>query len=122
MSTEAGLNLTHGVDWGVAGRPMAGQAVSGDVYLVKPFDHQILLAVIDGVGHGDEATTAARMAAEILGQHVSDTVISMVKRCHAALAQTRGVVLTVAVLNMVENTMTWLGVGNVEGRLLRADA
>jgi serine/threonine protein phosphatase PrpC len=35
---------------------------------------------------------------------------------------TRGVVLTVAKLNTAENAMTWIGVGNVEGRLLRADA
>lgn len=29
--------------------------------------------------------------------------------------------MTVAALNARENTVTWLGVGNVEGRLLRAD-
>jgi len=36
--------------------------------------------------------------------------------------KTRGVVLTVAILDTVESSMTWLGVGNVEGRLLRTDA
>jgi hypothetical protein len=30
--------------------------------------------------------------------------------------------MTVASLNALDNTVTWLGVGNVEGRLLRADA
>ena len=33
--------------------------------------------------------------------------------------ETRGVVMTIASLQWPENTMTWLGVGNVEGRLLR---
>src|SRR5712671_594304 len=110
------------LDWSVAARALAGQNVCGDLHLVKPFDHRVLVAVIDGVGHGDKAAAAARRAADILGFYASDPAIALVKRCHAALAQTRGVVLTVAELNSAEDTMTWIGVGNVEGRLLRADA
>jgi negative regulator of sigma-B (phosphoserine phosphatase) len=110
------------LDWSVAARPMPGQSVSGDLHLVKRFDRRVLVAVIDGVGHGDEAAAAARAAADILENHPGETTISLFKRCHEALLKTRGVVLTVAILDTVENTMTWLGVGNVEGRLLRADA
>ena len=110
------------LDWSVAARPMSGQSVSGDLHLIKPFDHSVLVAVIDGVGHGREAAAAARTTAEILDSHAGEPVISLVKRCHEALTQTRGVVLTLANLDAVENTMTWLGVGNVEGWLLRADA
>jgi len=113
---------TNGLDWVVAERPMTGQLISGDLHLVQPFDHQVLLAVVDGVGHGDEATAAARAATEILSGHAADTVVKLVERCHEALKQTRGVVLTIAILNTMDNTMTWLGVGNVEGRLLRADS
>ena len=57
------------VEWGVAARPIAGEAVSGDLHLVKPFDHGVLLAAVDGVGHGDEATSAARAAVGILEGH-----------------------------------------------------
>jgi phosphoserine phosphatase RsbX len=110
------------LDWSVAARPMPGQTVSGDLYLVKRFDHDVLVAVIDGVGHGDEAAAAARVAADILENHPGESTLPLFTRCHAALMKTRGVVLTVAKLNTVESTMTWLGVGNVEGRLLRADA
>jgi phosphoserine phosphatase RsbX len=110
------------MDWSVAARPMAGQKVSGDLHVVKFLEHLILLAAIDGVGHGDEATAAARAAVEILEKHAADSLITLVNRCHEALKQTRGVVLTIAKLNTEENTLTWLGVGNVEGRLLRADA
>jgi serine/threonine protein phosphatase PrpC len=109
------------LDWSVAARPISGQSVSGDLHVVKLFENRILVAVIDGVGHGDEAAAAARRAAEILENHAVESAISLLARCHEALLQTRGVVLTVAKLNTAENTMTWLGVGNVEGRLLRAD-
>lgn len=110
------------VDWEVATRPIPGQEVSGDLHLVKPIHHGVLLAAVDGVGHGDEATAAARTAVAILEAHAHESVISLVKRCHEALAMTRGVVMTLASLDGLENTITWLGVGNVEGLLLRSDA
>jgi len=111
---------TSAVEWGVAVRPIAGEAVAGDLHLVKPFDHGVLLAAIDGVGHGGEATAAAQSAAAILARHAPESVISLVQRCHEALRRTRGVVMTVASLDALKNTVTWLGVGNVEGLLLRA--
>ena len=110
------------IDWSVAERTISGERVSGDVYLIKPFEQRILVAVIDGVGHGDEAAKAARRTVEILDTYAVESGISLIKRCHEALLRTRGVVLTLAKLNTAENTMTWLGVGNVEGRLYRADA
>lgn len=109
------------VDWSIASRPIAGEVVSGDLHLVKPLDRGVLLAVVDGVGHGDEATAAAQSAVAILESHANESVISLVRRCHEALTESRGVVMTVASVNALENTITWLGVGNVEGRVLRAD-
>jgi serine phosphatase RsbU (regulator of sigma subunit) len=109
------------LDWHVAARPIGGQTVSGDLHSVKPFAGGVLLAVVDGVGHGDEATAAASAAVAILEAHAHEAIIALVKRCHEALKRTRGVVMTVARLDAAEQTITWLGVGNVEGRLLRAD-
>lgn len=99
---------------------MIGQTVSGDLHLVTPFPGGMLLAVVDGLGHGDAATTAAQAAVSILQAHAHERVISLAKRCHEALKLSRGVVMTVASLNTVDQSITWLGVGNVEGRLLRA--
>jgi phosphoserine phosphatase RsbX len=39
--------------------------------------------------------------------------------CHRALTHTRGAALSLASIDLRQHTMTWLGVGNVEGRLLR---
>jgi serine/threonine protein phosphatase PrpC len=110
------------VEWGVAASPMVGQTVCGDLHLVKPFEHGALLAVVDGVGHGDEAVSAAQIAIGLLEKNAGDSTIALVKSCHLALASTRGAVMTLASLNEIENTLTWLGVGNVDGRLLRAGA
>jgi len=110
------------VDWGVASRPLPGSAVSGDLHLVKAFGHGILVAVVDGLGQGNQAAVAARTAVSVLSRYASDSVTSLVKRCHRTLMMTRGAVLTVASLDLRDNKLSWLGIGNVEGVLLRADA
>jgi len=109
------------IEWGVATLTLPGQAESGDRYVVKPFRGGALVAAVDGLGHGDEAAAAAKTAAAILETYGDESVLSLLKRCHEELRKTRGVVLSLASCNARESTMTWLGVGNIEGRLLRAD-
>ncbi|MCL4367608.1 MAG: SpoIIE family protein phosphatase [Actinobacteria bacterium] len=109
------------IDWGVATLPLAGQKVSGDLHLVVPFPGGVLVAVADGLGHGEEAAAAAQSAVTTLKCHAREPVISLVKRTHLALHATRGVAMTIASFNSQDDTMTWLGVGNVEGTLLAAD-
>ena len=101
--------------------PMQGQEISGDGHIIKPVPHGVLAAAIDGLGHGSEAAAAAKIAVATLETYTHEPVVSLVRRCHEALIGTRGVVMSVAFLNSLDNTMTWLGVGNVEGFLLRAD-
>jgi hypothetical protein len=108
------------IDWGVAGRPMIGQTVSGDLHVVKPFKGGFLLAVIDGVGHGKEAHAVAKVAANVLENNPGESVLTLIKRCHNALAETRGVVMTLASVDVSGNALTWMGVGNVEAWLVHA--
>ena len=115
------LHLTPCIEWGVATQPLPGESVSGDLHLVEPLTHGALVAVVDGLGHGDEATAAAGIAIEILKANASQSVTGLVQRCHGALLQTRGAVITLASFNTLDSTMSWLGVGNVAGLLLRAD-
>ena len=109
------------IDWGVATQAIPGEAVSGDLHQVKPFAHGALVAVVDGLGHGDEATAVAKAAVAVLEEHADQSVILLVKRCHDALLKTRGAVMTLASFNVFDSTVSWLGVGNVEGLLVRAD-
>ena len=116
------MEKTELIEWNVAGRPLADQMVSGDLHVVEPFAGGILLAAIDGVGHGDEARAVAETAADVLKRSAGESVVYLVKRCHAALAKTRGAVMTLASLDAADNTVTWVGVGNVEARLFWAEA
>lgn len=109
------------IEWGVAALTLPGQAESGDRHVVQPFRGGLLVAVVDGLGHGDEAAAAARIAITALERHADHPVIPLLESCHEHLRSTRGAVLSLASFDGVEGTMTWLGVGNVEGQLVRAD-
>jgi phosphoserine phosphatase RsbX len=98
---------------------MAGQTTSGDRHLVKPFPDGVLVAVVDGLGHGAEAGDAAALAVRTLESYAEQPVTSLVKRCHEALRGTRGAVMSLASYSARDAMMMWLGVGNVEGVLLR---
>ena len=109
------------IEWGVASLALAGEVESGDRHVVKTFPHGALLAVMDGLGHGEQAAAAANRAVKVLQTADTESIVSLLKRCHERLRSTRGVVMSVAAFNAVDETMTWIGVGNVEGVLLRAD-
>ncbi len=110
------------IEWGVASATLPGQTESGDLYFLKESSDNVLAGVVDGLGHGKEAAIAARMTIETLQQHPEESVITLLQLAHEKLRTTRGVVLSLASFNARENMMTWLGVGNVEGILFRADA
>ncbi|MEW6304982.1 MAG: SpoIIE family protein phosphatase [Verrucomicrobiota bacterium] len=109
------------IEWGVAARALPGQRVSGDLHLIKPFTNGILIAVADGLGHGDEATAAAKVAINTLANHAHEPIPSLVHRCNESLASTRGVVMTLAALQLIDESITWVGIGNVECSLIRAE-
>ena len=107
------------IEWGVAARALPGQPSSGDLDLVKSFPNGVLVAALDGVGHGEKAAAAAAVARSILEAHAGEPVIALIGRCHEVLRATRGVAMSVASFNVSQGLITWLGVGNVQGVLLR---
>ena len=109
------------VEWGIATRSRRGEATSGDLAVVKLLPEGALVAGIDGLGHGTEAARASRKAAEVVRESPSQDLVILVKRCHAALRGTRGAAISLAFISTSESEMTWLGVGNVEGRVLSGD-
>ena len=116
-----GTQTSPAVEWGVASEPYPGYVGSGDLHVVKPFPGGLLVAVIDGLGHGGGAETAAKAAAVVIGKHAALPVTELFTRCHSELRKTRGVAMSLAVFTAGDR-MTWIGVGNVDGLLLRAGA
>lgn len=109
------------IDWAVAAMALAGQTRSGDLHVVKTFPGGTLVGVVDGLGHGEEAGEAADIAVATLEAHAQEPVDSLVKRCHEKLRGTRGAAITLASFRAFDLAVSWLGVGNVEGVLLRGN-
>ena len=73
------------VEWGVATRCRRGEATSGDLAVVTLLPEGVLVAGIDGLGHGAEAARAARRAAEVVRESRGRDLVLLVERCHVAL-------------------------------------
>ncbi len=110
------------LEFAVAGYSMKGETVSGDLGIVRPCaDGGVVIALVDGIGHGPAAEEAAKVAAATLERQLDAPVEWMLECCHKALKATRGAVISVAAIDSKSGMMTWLGVGNVEARLLSAE-
>lgn len=111
--------IKSGVELGVACATLPGQSESGDRYVCETFTDGVLLALVDGIGHGPEAAVAAEAACAILKTHAAEPVIALTELCHDRLRLTRGVVMSLAAFDLRHNLLTWLGIGNVQGVLRR---
>jgi negative regulator of sigma-B (phosphoserine phosphatase) len=107
------------IEWARVGHPLPGEQTSGDLGVVLPYKGGILVGVIDGLGHGKDACLASQRAEQTLAKNPSDPLDQLVERCHEALRETRGAVMSLASFSR-HGSMTWLGVGNVEALLVHA--
>jgi phosphoserine phosphatase RsbX len=113
--------IADAFEWGVATRCRRGEATTGDLAVLTLHPKGALVAAIDGVGHGGEAARAAIRAGQVLRAGPSQDLVRLLERCHNALRDTRGAAISLAFISLSKAAMTWLGVGNVEGRVLSGD-
>jgi negative regulator of sigma-B (phosphoserine phosphatase) len=108
------------IDWQAKVVTLPGETECGDQFAVLEGAAGLLVAAIDGVGHGANAALAGKTAVSCLEACRNDTSVdSIVRKCHEHLQQTRGVALSLAVFEQNKPKLTWVGVGNVAGVLLR---
>jgi negative regulator of sigma-B (phosphoserine phosphatase) len=98
---------------------MAGETRSGDVAVCAGTAAGGLACLIDGLGHGPDAADAAERCADVVRANADAPAVELLERCHAALRDSRGVVMTAAWFDLAARTLSWAGVGNVDARLVR---
>ncbi|HTK57216.1 MAG TPA: SpoIIE family protein phosphatase, partial [Gemmatimonadales bacterium] len=81
-----------------------------------------LVVAMDALGHGPLAAAAALRAAQVFADGAGDPIGELCRRVHRALAGGRGVVVSLASFDGRAGMMTWAGIGNVEGVLVRGSA
>ena len=109
-----------GIDWAAATRPLPGQHNNGDAFaVVTEDDATTLVAVIDGLGHGNEAAQAAATAVATVQDCGGQPLEAVFGTCHRALASTRGAVASLARIDARTHTMSWAAVGDVDATVVR---
>lgn len=94
-------------------RPFKGLTICGDAFVLDPREDALLVAVIDGLGHGYESSVAAVRAVEVIHAHRDLDVEQIVLRCHQELRVTRGAALGVLRIES-DGRGEFCGVGNIE--------
>jgi len=120
MRDEVETLIGGELDVGISKRPLTGELECGDAYVVRAGPSSALLAVADGIGHGPEAAAAAQAAIDVLSSHATAPLEWLMDRCHLAVRELRGLTMGIARIETGESSITWLGVGNVQGVLLHA--
>jgi serine phosphatase RsbU (regulator of sigma subunit) len=105
-----------------ASRPCAGEIVNGDAWTMQQRGNVYRISVIDGLGHGEIANTAAMTAVEALEHAPELGVLDALALCHRSLHSTRGAAMCIADVDLANGKLVFSGIGNVEGILWHADA
>jgi negative regulator of sigma-B (phosphoserine phosphatase) len=99
---------------GAAMRPKAGEVECGDGYVVRWMEDGVVIAVIDGLGHGREAAHAARRAREYIENQDVDSLSPLMHGLHQAMTHTRGAAVALLRFRPSIGEMSHCAVGNVE--------
>ena len=95
----------------------ANEPVSGDGYLVKKTASSVQIFFGDGLGHGEHAHGAVAKAAECFSQCKHDDPVEILREIHECVRRSRGLVASVAILDLARNVWKLCGVGNIMTRL-----
>lgn len=100
--------------WGAVCRAKQGQSVSGDIWIVREEGAgRLLVSIIDGLGGGEEAAKAARVAESVIHAHSDWELQDLLRHSHEAMHSTRGAVIGLLRLDPEGQRVTYVGVGNI---------
>jgi anti-sigma regulatory factor (Ser/Thr protein kinase) len=105
-------------DIGVVCRPVRGEVDCGDGWAVSATANKEHVMVVDGLGHGSDAYTAAAQAMNVFGRHAKDGPTDLLKMAHLALRPTRGAAVAMADVDLDSGVVRYAGVGNIAATIL----
>ena len=106
-----------GMEYGVVCKNKPGRSVSGDTFFFHQDQNSTLVALIDGLGAGPEAHTAAVRARDCIAANPDAPLTELLKQCHDALRGTRGAVMMLMRIDRDQERVSFAGVGNIGVRV-----
>jgi anti-sigma regulatory factor (Ser/Thr protein kinase) len=109
-----------GYDLGGFSVPRSGETQNGDMWDFQETDAGLAVLMCDGLGHGAFAAEASQRAVETFrGASPVKDARTMMVRIHEALRHTRGAAAAIAVIDTRAGLLTYCGIGNITGAIVR---
>jgi negative regulator of sigma-B (phosphoserine phosphatase) len=103
---------------GYAARAFKGEVLCGDAGGWWQLPQRRILALADGLGHGPAAHHAAQQAMQCIARHGQCSCVDLFSACNDKLLETRGAVLSIALVDQASNMLTLGAIGNIKSILL----
>lgn len=106
-------------EWDIFGTaiPLPGEIVSGDAWAAARSGSVAKILLVDGLGHGPKAETAAKAAITYFSENTQLDGHELMHGLHAALRGTRGAVAALADIDRDSGRMRFTGIGNISAKL-----
>lgn len=96
--------------------PKPGETECGDGFYFKHTKDYLKLFLGDGLGHGKDAALAVNTAIEAFKICAEESPVENIRYISSSVKRTRGLVGTVAILDLKQRTWKICGVGNIMSR------
>jgi anti-sigma regulatory factor (Ser/Thr protein kinase) len=106
------------LEYGVVSTPYLGMSCNGDAFVIRESSRQALIAVIDGLGHGEAAHDPSQLAAGYIQDNYEAGLTSIIHGCHTLLRRTRGAVIGLIKVDLERAILSHAGVGNISVKIL----
>ncbi len=101
--------------------PIKGENVCGDAWYAVEYGGRFIAMVVDGLGHGLEASQAAEEAIRVTSENVARRPCEIVDYVHSALKKTRGAAMSIFEVAYGSTSSRYSGVGNISAALWTLD-
>lgn len=101
------------LDFGIISFPKAGEDANGDNYSIRHYEDKTVIFLIDGLGHGLNASESAIEAVKVFDNYYTEKPQRLMERISKAIYHTRGGAGVIALINKTEQTINFVGIGNI---------
>ncbi len=117
LPDETSGNKSCPLTFGIASRAHPQCSVNGDAFVVKKGNKAALVAVIDGLGHGQLAHLASQKARSYIENHFEQPLLKIFQGVDHTCQSTRGVVMALARFDWEQMLLSFASVGNIDARV-----
>jgi anti-sigma regulatory factor (Ser/Thr protein kinase) len=119
--TSAPASRAADFNFGAVCVAVAGEIECGDSWRIARSEAGFVMMVVDGLGHGPLAASAARMACDAFVERPLDPPAEIMQSLHNALSGSRGAAAACAAVDAANACIAYSGVGNIAASVISAD-